>query len=188
MTTTLKPLAEQVIVITGATSGIGLATARLAVERGARVVANGRTAGALEQLEHQLDPRGERAACVAGDVANRADVQRLAEVARERFGGFDTWINNAGASAYGRLEEMTDEDARRIFETNFWGTVYGSLAAVRFLRQRGGALVNVGSTVSDRAIPLQGMYGASKHAVKAFTDALRMELEHDGTPISVTLV
>lgn len=146
-----KPLAEQVIVITGATSGIGLATARMAVERGARVVASGRTGEALEQLEHQLDPRGERAACVAGDVANRADVQRIVDTARERFGGFDTWVNNAGVSAYGRLEDLSDEDARRIFETNFWGTVYGSLAAVRHLRQRGGGTISTSAVRSPTA-------------------------------------
>jgi NAD(P)-dependent dehydrogenase (short-subunit alcohol dehydrogenase family) len=188
MKPTLKPIEEQVIVITGATSGIGLATARLAVERGARIVANARNAEALEQLEHRLDPHGARARCVAGDVANREDMERLATTARECFGGLDTWVNNAGASIYGRLEEVSDEDNRRVFETNYWGTVYGSLVACRHLRRNGGAIVNVGSTLSDRAIPLQGMYSASKHAVKGFTDALRMELEHDGAPISVTLV
>jgi short-subunit dehydrogenase len=189
MKPTLKPLAEQVIVITGATSGIGLATARMAVERGARVVANARNAEALEQLEHQLSPHGGRVTCVAGDVARRPDLERLAEAARECFGGFDTWVNNAGVTVYGRLEEVADEDHRRVFETNFWGTVYGSLVACGHLRRRGGgAIINMGSTLSDRAIPLQGMYSASKHAVKGFTDALRMELEHDGAPISVTLV
>jgi short-subunit dehydrogenase len=188
MKPTLKPVEEQVIVITGATSGIGLATARMAVERGARVVANARNGEALEQLEHRLDPHGGRVASVCGDVASRSDMERVATAARERFGGLDTWVNNAGSSVYGRLEEVSDADHRRMFETNFWGTVYGSLTACRALRQHGGAIVNVGSTLSDRAIPLQGMYSASKHAVKAFTEALRMELEHDGAPISVTLV
>jgi hypothetical protein len=77
---------------------------------------------------------------------------------------------------------------RRLFETNFWGVVYGSLVAAEYLRQRGGALINVGSTLSDRAIPVQGVYSASKHAVKGFTDALRMELEEEGAPVSVTLI
>jgi hypothetical protein len=80
------------------------------------------------------------------------------------------------------------EDARRLFDTNYWGMVNGALAALPYLRQNGGALINIGSVVSDRAIPLQGHYSASKHAVKAFTDALRMELEHEGAPVSVTLV
>lgn len=115
-------------------------------------------------------------------------MRRVARVAEEAFGGFDTWINNAGVSVYGKLEDVPVEDMRHLFETNFWGLVYGSLAAVEHLKQRGGALINLGSTVSDRAAPLQGIYSASKHAIKGFTDALRMELEDDGAPISVTLI
>ena len=97
-------------------------------------------------------------------------------------------MNNAAVSVYGRLLDVPDDDHHRIFDTNFWGTVYGSRSACELLRRRGGALINVGSTVSDRAVPLQGMYSASKHAVKAFTDSLRMELEEEGAPISVTLI
>ena len=91
-------------------------------------------------------------------------------------------------SIYGKLENVPHEDSRRLFETNFWGVVYGSIIAARHLSERGGALINIGSTLSDRAIPIQGMYCASKHAVKGFTDALRMELEAEGAPISVTLI
>jgi short-subunit dehydrogenase len=122
------------------------------------------------------------------DVGRREDVQRIADAAYERFGGFDTWINDAGVSIWGRLEEVSDEDHHRLFQTNFWGVVYGSLVALKTLRTRGGALINLGSAVSDQAIPIQGMYSASKHAVKGFTDALRMELEHDNAPVSVTLI
>lgn len=90
---------------------------------------------------------------------------------------------------YGRLEEVSDADSRRLFETNFWGTVYGSLVALRHLRPNGGALINVGSEVSEAVIPLQGMYTASKHAVKGFTDALRVEVEElDEAPVSITLI
>ncbi|MCA1616510.1 MAG: SDR family NAD(P)-dependent oxidoreductase, partial [Acidobacteria bacterium] len=104
------------------------------------------------------------------------------------FGGFDTWVNNAGVSIYGRVLEVTTEDHRRVFETNYWGVVHGSRVACEHLRERGGALIQIGSVLSDRAIPLQGTYCASKHAVKGFTDALRMELEEEGAPVSVTLV
>jgi short-subunit dehydrogenase len=97
-------------------------------------------------------------------------------------------VNNAGVSFYGNLTDVAIEDMRRLFEVNFWGTVYGARAAVARLRGLGGALINIGSIVSDRAIPLQGAYSASKHAVKGFTDALRMELEEEGVPISVTLI
>jgi len=112
----------------------------------------------------------------------------VAEVALREFGALDTWVNNAGVSIYGKLIDVPLEDKKRLFETNFWGTVNGCRTAVRTMRARGGALINIGSIVSDRAVPLQGMYSASKHAVQAYTDALRMELEHDRVPISVTLV
>ena len=185
---TFKPLAEQTIVITGASSGIGLATARAAAAQGARVVLASRNEDALKDVMSQIEAEGGKAIHVVADVGQRGDVQRIADVARERFGGFDTWVNNAGHSIYGRLEEVTDEDHRRIFETNFWGAVYGSLIAAKELKQRGGALINVGSVASDSAIPLQGMYSASKHAIKGFTDALRMELEAEEAPVSVTLI
>src|SRR5207237_3691332 len=95
---------------------------------------------------------------------------------------------NAGVSVYGKLMDVPLADLRQLFETNFWGVVYGSRVACEYLRMRGGALINIGSTLSDRAIALQGIYSASKHAVKGFTDALRMELEEQGAPVSVTLI
>ena len=97
-------------------------------------------------------------------------------------------MNDAGVMIWGRIGEVSEEDMRRLFETNFWGVVYGSEVAVEHLRKTGGALINIGSLESDRAFPLQGIYAASKHAVRGFTDALRMELEADGAPVSVTLV
>jgi short-subunit dehydrogenase len=184
----LKPVAEQAIVITGASSGIGLATARLAAERGARLVLVSRDEEDLEQAAGQARSLGAEVAIVVGDVADETTMQRAAQAALERFGRIDTWVNNAGVSVYGRLEEVAVEDARRLFETNYWGVVHGSLAALPHLRKQGGALINVGSVVSDTAMPLQGHYSASKHAVKGFTDALRIELEKDGAPVSVTLV
>lgn len=185
----LKKLAEQVIVLTGASSGIGLVTARKAAERGARLVLAARSGDELRELAEEIAGRGGDVAAVEADVSREEDVQRIADAAVERFGGFDTWVNNAGVTIFGRLEDVFLADQRRLFETNFWGLVYGSLTAVAHLRQRGGgALINMGSIASDRAIPLQGIYAASKHAVKGFTDALRMELEEEGAPISVTLI
>jgi NAD(P)-dependent dehydrogenase (short-subunit alcohol dehydrogenase family) len=122
------------------------------------------------------------------DVGREQDVRRIAEDTIRRFGGFDAWVNNAGVSIYGRLLDVSIEDQRKLFETNFWGVVYGSRVACDVMRRRGGALINIGGALSDRAIPLQGTYCASKHAVKAYTDALRMELEKEGAPISVTLI
>ena len=183
-----KPLHEQTIVLTGASSGIGLATARAAAAQGARLVLAARNEDALRDLVNQIIAGGGQALEVTADVGRREDVQRIADAAIERFGGFDTWVNNAGLSIYGRLEEITDEDHRKLFETNFWGVVHGSLVAVAHLKQQGGALINLGSVLSDTAIPLQGMYCASKHAVKGFTDALRMELASESAPVSVTLI
>ena len=184
----LKPIEDQVVVITGASSGIGLATARLAVERGARVVLASRNESALETIVGDLNAAGERAAYVSGDVADEQVHREAADLAEAKFGGIDTWINNAGVSIYGELTRIPVDDARRLFETNYWGVVNGSKIAVERMRSRGGALINIGSVLSDLAMPLQGHYAASKQAVKGFTDALRMELEHAGAPLAVTLV
>ncbi len=186
---TLKPVAEQVIVITGASSGIGRATAQAAAARGAKVVLAARSEEALRDMVPAIEAEGGAAAFVVADVGTRADVEKVGEMAIARFGRIDTWINNAGVAIYGRLDEVSERDSRRLFDTNFWGVVNGSLVALPYLRQAGGALINVGSEVSDAVIPLQGMYAASKHAVKGFTDALRVEVEHlDKAPVSITLI
>ena len=184
----LKPIRDQVIVITGASSGIGLATAHLAASRGARLVLVSRNREALDALSAEISRGGGEAAVVVADVARREDLEHVAARAREAFGGFDTWVNNAGVSVYGTVQDIPLADHRRVFDVDYWGVVHGSLIAARELRERGGAIINIGSVLSDRALVLQGPYAAAKHAVKAFTDTLRMELEHDGAPVSVTLV
>jgi NAD(P)-dependent dehydrogenase (short-subunit alcohol dehydrogenase family) len=188
MAVKLKPVSEQVIVITGASSGIGLATARLAAERGARVVLSARTRDALAQAVDEIKQAGGEAVFVEADVGRREDMEKVAATALDRFGRIDSWVNNAGVGIWGLIDEVSEADMRQLFETNFWGVVYGSQVAARHLRGRGGAIINIGSITSDRAFPVQGIYSASKHAVKGFTDALRMELEHEGAPISVTLI
>jgi NAD(P)-dependent dehydrogenase (short-subunit alcohol dehydrogenase family) len=182
-----KPLREQISVITGASSGIGLATARMAVARGARVVLAARSGDVLARIADDLGGPA-RAVYVVADVGRRGEVKAIADHAIEAFGGFDTWVNVAGLTVYGALREITQEDHERLIQTNLWGTVHGSLVATEHLRERGGALINVGSVASDLAFPFQGLYAASKHAVKGFTDTLRMELLADGAPVSVTLV
>lgn len=184
----LKPVAEQTLVITGATSGIGLTTVRMAAEKGANLVLVARNEDALRELATKINADGGSAIYVAADVADESELREAARQAEEVFGGFDTWVNNAGGSIYGRVSEVPTGDLRRLFETNVWGVVNGSKIAVEHLREKGGALINIGSEVSDAPVPLQTMYSASKHAVKGFTDGLRMEIEGDKLPISVTLI
>ena len=183
-----KPLRDQVMVITGASSGIGLTTARMAAERGARVVLAARSGDVLAKVQAEIEAAGGQALAVVADVGSRVDVQAIADHAIARFGGFDTWVNVAGLTIYGPLAVVSDEDHERLLRTNLWGTVFGSLIATEHLRRRGGALINIGSVASDLAFPFQGMYAASKHAIKGFTDALRMELLDEDAPVSVTLI
>jgi short-subunit dehydrogenase len=184
----LLPLREQAMVITGASSGIGLVTAKHAAAAGASVTLAARNAHDLERAVEEIRRSGGRAIHVVADVADPAQVDRIADAALREFGRIDTWVNNAAVSMYGRITQLAIEDMRRQMDVNYWGQVYGSIVAVRHLRSRGGALINVGSALCDRAIPLQANYCAAKHALKAFTDALRMELEEEGVPISVSLV
>lgn len=188
MNVRLKPLREQVIVITGATSGIGLVTARQAASKGARLSLAARNEDALKTLTEELQNAGCDAIYTVADVGIEEDVRRLADNTINHFGGFTTWINNAAISIYGKIEEVPIEDQKRLFDTNYWGVVYGSRIACEHLRKNGGKLINLGSALSERAIPIQGAYSASKAAIMGFTDALRMELEQDRAPISVTLV
>ncbi len=182
----LKPVAEQTIVITGGSSGIGLATATLAVEKGARVVICSNNARKLKDAKRMLRRNGDRVECFQADVADFGAMRNLAGFTIRKFGGFDTWINNAGIHIFGKLIETDPEDMRRLFDVNYWGMVHGCRAALEHLARRGGALINIASVLSSRSVPLQGVYGASKHAVQGYTDALRMEVERAGLPISVT--
>ncbi|MDB5699109.1 MAG: family NAD(P)-dependent oxidoreductase [Alphaproteobacteria bacterium] len=188
MAVKLKPVSQQTIVITGASSGIGLATAKAAAAAGAKVVLSARSEDALAEAVDQINRDGGQAIHVAADVTSRDELEAVAATAIARFGGFDTWVNNAGVGIWGSIDEVSEADMRQLFETNFWGVVYGSQVALLHLREKGGALINMGSVTSDRAFPIQGIYSASKHAVKGFTDALRMELEADQAPVSVTLI
>lgn len=189
MTFRQKPAEEQVVVITGASSGIGLAAARLFAERGVKgLVLVARNEEALVRIADELSHAGTRAVAVPADVSRRDDLERVAQTAIETFGGFDTWVNDAAVALYGTLEEIPLKDQRRLFEVNYWGVVNGSMIAANHLRRRGGTIINIGSVLSERTMMLQTQYSASKHAVKGFTDGLRMELESAGAPICVTLI
>jgi short-subunit dehydrogenase len=186
----LRPLDQQVVVITGASSGIGLVTARCAAQRGAKVVLAARNEQALQELAREIRRSGGQALPVVADVGRQQDVAAVAAAAVAEFGRFDTWVNNAGVSIFGEIPQVSVEDMHRVFDTVYWGVVYGCLEAVEHYRERGepGAIVNVGSLFGDRSTPIQSTYASAKHAVHGFTDALRVELEHEKDPVSVTLV
>ena len=184
----LKPLSDQVIVITGASSGIGLVTARTAASAGAQVLMVARSEDMLRDAVAELQGQGHRVEAKAVDVGDAGGVEAAAAYAVEVFGRIDTWVNDAGSAIYGKVLDVPLDEQERLFRTNYFGVVNGCVAAVPRLRDAGGALITVGSLASDMPSPPMGVYSATKHAVKAYVECLRMELAADGIPISVTLV
>ena len=143
----------------------------------------------MKNVVAQAQSAGTDAVYVVCDVADRAMVASVAETAIARFGRIDSWINVAGVGVYARLDEIEEKDARRLFETNFWGVVYGCTIRCRTSKRSGGALITVGSEESEDVVPLQGMYATTKHAVKGYVDALRVEVENvDKAQVSITLI
>ena len=184
----LKPVAKQVVVLTGGTSGIGLTTARVLAEHGAKLFLIARNEEALSAIRDEVRAGGGEAEFAVADVSDRSALEAAAAKAVEVFGRFDTWINDAGAFMYGRLDEVPLEDQRRLFDVTYWGVVHGTLIAAERLKRSGGAIINVGSVLGEIAIPYQGAYCAAKFAVKGFTEAFRREAEAEHQPISLTLI
>jgi short-subunit dehydrogenase len=183
----LRPIRDQVIVITGASSGIGLVTAREAARRGARVFLISRNAEALARCCAELTQSdAARADFAVADVGDVSQLAAATEQALERFGRIDTWVNVAGVGIYAPLLATPLDEHERLFRTNYWGVVNASRVAIEHLR--GGAFITVASIVADFGTPLLGAYAASKHAVKGYVDSLRIELLSEGVPISVTLI
>jgi len=188
MSFTAKLVHRQVIVITGATSGIGLATAYAAARQGARVVLVARNKAALAKVARVIEAEGGQALTVVADVSERRQLEAVSKAAIRAFGGYDTWVNNAGVGIFAKVEEIDEADHRRVFDVNYFGLVNGSLIAAAYFRRHGGTIVNLGSILSEVSFPLQGSYSATKAAIRSFTDALRLELAHDRAPVAVSLI
>jgi NAD(P)-dependent dehydrogenase (short-subunit alcohol dehydrogenase family) len=185
----LKPIDEQVVVMLGASSGIGRVTALRLAERGAKVVVAARSEPGLVDLVGEIASRGGEAAYAVCDVADFAQVEQVADTAVATFGRIDTWVNAAAVSVYARFEETSLDEFRRVMDVNFMGQVHGAKAALPHLRREGrGALIAISSVEGLSALPLHSAYAASKHAVEGMIEALRRELLAEGAPISVTSI
>ncbi|MBB3221027.1 SDR family oxidoreductase [Pseudoduganella umbonata] len=185
----MKPIEQQVVVITGASSGIGRAVALAFARRQACLVLAARNEVALEQVARDVERLGGRALVVPGDVSQWQQVARLADTAIARFGRIDTWVNNAGINEHAPVADMTIEEIERIIQVDLMGYIYGMKAALAPMRrQRQGTIINVASIVSLRAAPLHAPYVAAKHGIAGFTEALRMELMHEKMPVQLTMV
>ncbi len=185
----LQPLDQQVMVVMGASSGIGRETALRAAGRGARVVVSARDADGLDSLVRQIRAQGGRAEAVVADVTEADQVRAVATRADEVFGGLDTWVHSSAVLLYARFEQTTPEEFQRVVQVNLVGQAYGAMAALPHLRRRGqGALIHISSLEARRAVPYHSAYAAAKHGIDGFVEALRVELKQEGVPISVTNV
>ena len=182
-------LQDKVVVITGASAGVGRATARLFAQRGAHLGLLARGMDGLEGARKDVERVGRKALALSVDVANAEEVEKAAEEVESQLGPIDIWINNAMASVFSPIKEMTAEEFKRVTDVTYLGYVYGTLAALRRMQPRDrGTIVHVGSALAYRGIPLQSAYCAAKHAVQGFTESLRSELIHDGSRVQVTMV
>jgi NAD(P)-dependent dehydrogenase (short-subunit alcohol dehydrogenase family) len=183
-----KPLNEQVVVVTGASSGLGRAIARLAGERGAKVVVTARNAPALDNAVAEIEASGSEALAVPGDVAVQDDVARVVEQAVDRFGRIDTYVANAIVTVYAETYRYEPEELRRVLDVNFYGQVYGYWAVLPHLRESRGTFLSINSALAYRGMPLQGAYCASKAALRAFFESARVEIRKQGWDVAISVI
>ncbi|MFY9752927.1 MAG: SDR family oxidoreductase [Candidatus Acidiferrales bacterium] len=184
-----SPTDPQVVVITGASAGVGRATARAFARLGARIGLLARGKDGLEGARSDVEEDGGEALVIPTDVACSNDVEAAAEEVEKKFGSIDVWVNNAMTTVFSPLKEITPEEFKRATEVTYLGTVYGTMAALKRMYPRNrGSIVQVGSALAYRSIPLQAPYCGAKHAIRGFTDSLRSELIHDRSNIHLTMV
>ena len=183
----LKPLEEQVVVLFGASSGIGRETALRMAKRGAKLVVAARDEGGLNSLVDEIRRGGGEATALLAEAADFNQVKAVADTAADVYGRIDTWVHLAAVSIYATFEQTTPEEFKRVIEVNLIGQAYGAMAALPHLKREGrGALIHISSVEARRALPYQSAYASSKHGIKGFLEATRVELQHEGVPISVT--
>ncbi len=182
-------LSSQVVVVTGASAGVGRAVARAFARRGARLGLIARGVDRLVQAREEVERLGGEALVLPGDVAREDTVFDAAARVEERFGPIDIWVNNAMVSVFSPVKQMTSSEYRRVTEVTYLGAVHGTLAALeRMLPRDRGVVIQIGSALAYRSIPLQSAYCAAKHALQGFTESLRSELYHDGSHVRVTML
>jgi NAD(P)-dependent dehydrogenase (short-subunit alcohol dehydrogenase family) len=175
-----KPLSEQVVVVAGGSYGLGRAIAERAARGGARVAIGARTREALDSVGVEL--------ALETDVAERSQVERLLAATVERFGRIDTYVANAMVTVYAEAHRLEDDELRRVFDVNFFGSVYGYWAALPHLRESRGTFVQIASALSYRGIPLQAAYCSTKAALRTFLESARVELEREGSGVDVSVI
>jgi len=185
----LKSINEQVVAVVGATSGIGRGTALQFAQQGAKLVVSGRSAAKLAALVDEIRSFGGEVTPITADVTEFEQVKAIADQAVATYGRLDTWVHVPGIAVFALFENTTPEEFKRVIDVNLMGQVYGAMAALPHLKREGrGALIHISSIEGVRSLPYQSAYSAAKHGIEGFVEALRVELQHEGIPISVTSV
>ena len=180
---------SRVVVVTGASAGVGRATAVAFAESGADVGLIARASDRLEDATHEIGSLGRRAVAVPADVADADALDAAANTIEETLGPIDVWVNNAMASVFAPLSDIAAADFRRVTEVTYLGYVYGTMSALKRMRARDhGSIIQVGSALAYRGIPLQSAYCGAKHAIQGFTESVRCELMHDGSNVRISMV